>query len=203
MSRGRGSLARWLSGVAGLSLTVLLGSSSQLTGSRRRAGGGQAGAPAAAERRGRTSLRPAQRRRIIGSGEDPCSCWFLRVVVHPRPGWRSGLASTHPAPRCVRRRHDHVSGDRAAQSEDRARRWRRLMPQERARPGLGDPPVFMAAGAAWPCRCLAGRPAGGRRGSGACGRSRWWRSSSRGVSRWPRRRRRIPGTAWRSGPPGS
>ena len=33
------------------------------------------------------------------------------VVVHPRRGWRSGLASTHPAPRqraggC----HDHVSG---------------------------------------------------------------------------------------------
>jgi hypothetical protein len=66
-----------------------------------------------------------------------------------RRGWRSGLTSTHPAPRqrsggC----HDHVSGNRAAQSEDRA--WAvvaRLMPQGRACPELGDLPVWGAAAA--------------------------------------------------------
>ena len=148
-------------------------------------------------------LEAAQRRRIIGSGEDPCCAGCEGVVVHPRPGWRSGLASTHPAPReraggC----HDHVSGDRAAQSDDRARRWRRLMPQERECPGLGDPPVVTAA-TVLPCRWPACWPAGARRGSGACGRSRWWRSSSRGVSRCLGRWRRTPGIAWRSAPPGS
>jgi len=51
----------------------------------------------------------------------------------------------------------------------------------RACPGLGDPPVFTAAAAARPRWRPAGRPAGARRGSAACGRSRWWRSSSRGV----------------------
>jgi hypothetical protein len=126
------------------------------------------------------------------------------VVVHPRPGWRSGLASTHPAPRqraggC----HDHVSGDRAAQSDDRARRWRRLMPRsERAR-GFGDPPVVTAAVAVWSCPWPACPPAGGRRGSAACGRSRWWRSSFRGVSQRSNRWRRTPESAWRSAPPGS
>ena len=89
--------------------------------------------------------------------------------------------------------HDHVSGNRAAQSDDRARRGRRLMPQERACPGLGDPPVFTAAAAARSCWWLACRPAGARRGSAACGRSRWWRSSSRAAWRWPRRWRRTPG----------
>jgi hypothetical protein len=46
------------------------------------------------------------------------------------------------------------------------------------------------------------RRAGGRRGSAACGRSRWWRSSCRGAWRWWRRGRRTPGSAWRSGLPG-
>ena len=62
----------------------------------------------------------------------------------------------------------------------------------------------------WPCWHLVppgpvpGRwRAGARRGSAACGRSRWWRSSSRAAWQWPRRWRRIPGTAWRSAPPGS
>jgi hypothetical protein len=55
------------------------------------------------------------------------------------------------------------------------------MPQERACPGLGDPPVVTAAVAARWRRWPACPPAGGRRGSAARGRSRWWRSSSRGV----------------------
>jgi hypothetical protein len=110
-------------------------------------GQGQAGAPGAAQRRGRTSLDAGKRREIPESGEglvavglSGVACWF------PVRGWRSDLASTHLAPR--RRAggcHDHVSGDRAAQSGDRARRWRRLMPQGRACPGLGDPRVVTAA----------------------------------------------------------
>ena len=68
---------------------------------------------------------------------------------------------------------------------------------ERTR-GLGGPPVFTAAAAACWRRRPAAQQAGARRGSAACGRSRWWRSSSRGVSRCWSRRRRSPGTAWRS-----
>ena len=41
------------------------------------------------------------------------------------------------------------------------------------------------------------------RGSAACGRSRWWRSSCPGAWRWPRRWRRSPGTARRSARPDS
>ena len=109
---------------------------------------GQAGAPAAAQRRGRTSLRPPSGDGSSEARKIRVRAGCERVVVHPRPGWRSGLASTHPAPRqraggC----HDHVSGDRAAQSDDRVRRWRRLMPHGRACPGLGDPPVVTAAAA--------------------------------------------------------
>ena len=130
-------------------------------------------------------LDAGKRRKIVESEEGSFRGWLVGVACwFPELGWRSGLTSTHPAPRqraggC----HDHVSGDRAAQSNDRARRWRRLMPQRRAHPGLGDPPVFTAAAAARSCWRLACRRAGGRRGSAACGRSRWWRSSSRGVSR--------------------
>jgi hypothetical protein len=76
------------------------------------------------------------------------------------------------------------------------------MPRERACPGLGDPPVVTAA-AVLPGRRLACRLAGARRGSAACGRSRWWRSSSRACWRSSGRWRRIPGTAWRSARPGS
>jgi hypothetical protein len=89
-----------------------------------------------------------ERRLIIGSeeGSIPAGCEGSHV---PGRGWRRGLTSTHPAPRAeMQRRHDHVSGDRAAQSNDRA--WLvagscRL--GERAR-GLVTLPVVEAAGAA-------------------------------------------------------
>lgn len=62
-------------------------------------------------------------------------------MVVPGCGRRSGLTSTHSASRRhAGGRHDHVSGDRAAQSNDRARPGGRLMPQGRARPAYGDPP---------------------------------------------------------------
>ncbi len=88
------------------------GSSSQVPGSSRRAARGQAGAPAAAQRRGRTSLTPASggrssraRKGLVAVGLSGVACWF------PARGWRSGLTSTHSAPRqyaggC----HDHMSG---------------------------------------------------------------------------------------------
>ena len=93
-------------------LTILLDPSSQVPGSSRRAARGQAGAPAAAQRRGRTSLTPASGGRSSGGGEGFGCGWLTGVVCwFPVRGWRSGLASTHPAPRqraggC----HDHVSG---------------------------------------------------------------------------------------------
>jgi len=60
---------------------------------------------------------------------------------------------------------------------------------------------FTAAAAVLPRRRLASGTAGARRGSAACGRSRWWRSSSRAGWRWPRSWRRTPGTAWQSARP--
>ena len=151
-------LARWLlRGVAGLGLTVLRGSSSQLPGSRRRAGGVKAGAPAAAQWRGRTSLRPASGDGSWEAGKIGVRAGCEGRVV-PGRGWRSGLASTHPAPpTCGAAAMTMCPGNRAAQSDDRARRWRRLMPKERAHPGLGDPPglgcaavAVLASGAAGP-----------------------------------------------------
>ena len=93
-------------------------------------------------------------------GEGSFCGWLFGVARwFPVRGWRE-WSRKHPfgaAPAwggC----HDRVSGTGLLKSEDRARRWSRLMPQERACPGLGDPPVFMAAAAARSCRCLAGRP---------------------------------------------
>src|SRR5580700_8391983 len=149
MSRGRRELTRWLLlGIAGLGPDFSSGSSSPLL-VHVAAREGQAGAPAAAQRRGRTSLRPASG---DGSWEAGKIVFVLVLQVRvgvPGRGGRSGLTSTHPAPHqraggC----HDHVSGDRAAQSEDRARAlaaW--LMPQGRACPELGDLAVLGAAAA--------------------------------------------------------
>jgi hypothetical protein len=92
----------------------------------------------------------------------------LVVRVALFPGVAGGVVSQAPIRRraCVRGGcHDHLSGDRAAQSDDRARRWRRLMPKERAHPGLGDPPglgcaavAVLASGAAGPgARAVASR----------------------------------------------
>ena len=117
------------------------GSSSQLPGLRCRVGGGPVGAPAAGVAARTNELDADERRRIIGSGEGFLSCWWWGR-------WRSrrmvgGVVSQAPIRRLVLQRagrHDHVSGDRAAQSNDRARPGGRLMPQGRACPGLGDPP---------------------------------------------------------------
>src|SRR5262249_16693032 len=104
-------------------------------------------------------LDAGERREILEGEEGFFAVWPIRsCVLFPVRGGRSGLTSTHSTPRqCAGGCHDHVSGDRAAQSNDRARRWRRLMPQGRARPGLGDPPVFPAPAAAWACPRLACR----------------------------------------------
>jgi hypothetical protein len=76
------------------------GSSSRLPGPSRRAARGPAGAPAAAQRRGRTSLTPASGGRPSGRGRAGCGLAYTGVVcVFLARGWRSGLASTHPAPR--------------------------------------------------------------------------------------------------------
>ena len=70
----------------------------------------------------------------------------MRVLVLC-PAWLAEWSGKHPSGAAlVRGRHDHVSGGRAAQSEDRARALAaRLMPQERACPELGDLPVLGAA----------------------------------------------------------
>jgi hypothetical protein len=117
------------------------GSSSQLPWSRRRAGGVQlerpqprSGEDERAGRRRAAATDPREPRRVFHAG-------VLRVAWLSRRGWRSDLTSTHSA---FRRhsggRHDHVSGDRAAQSCDRVRPDGRLMPRGRACPELGDPP---------------------------------------------------------------
>jgi hypothetical protein len=112
------------------------GSSSQLPGLRRRVGGGPVGAPAAAQRRGRTSWTPTSGGGSSG-GEGFLSCWWWgrwcsRRVV-------GGVVSQAPIRRLVLQRagrHDHVSGDRAAQSDDRARPGGRLMPRGERTRGL-------------------------------------------------------------------
>jgi len=129
-------------------------------------------------------------------------CWF---PVRGLAQWSRQAPIRHLRAR-GRGRHDHLSGtgllsqmierDADAGSCRRGERARGLVtsrswgPSSRRvthrRPG-----------------CFPGWRAGGRRGSGACGRSRWWRSCSRGVLRCLSRWRRTPGTAWRSAPPGS
>ena len=99
------------------------GSFSQLPGSRRCAGGVQLERPQPRsgedERAGRRRAAADHRER----GRAPFPVWLYEgSCAVPGCGWRSGLASTHPAPRSrAGGRHDHVSGDRAAQSDDRAR----------------------------------------------------------------------------------
>jgi len=73
-------------------------------------------------------------------------------VLFPERGWRSGLASTHPAPRqraggC----HDHMSGTGLlSQMIERGAGAGSCRDSERAR-GLVTPPVVTAA-AVWPGR---------------------------------------------------
>jgi hypothetical protein len=167
-------------------------------------GRSQAGAPAAAQRRGRTSLTPASggrssraRKGRLGVGLSGVVCCF------PVRGRRSGLTSTHPAPRqCAGGCHDHVSGtgllSHVIERGATAGSCRR---SELTR-GLATLRLTAAA-AAGRHRRVPSRTAGARRGSPACGRSRWWRSASLTVWRWPRSWRRSPGTAWRSARLGS
>jgi len=118
-------------------LTVLLDPFLAAAGSSRRAARGQAGAPAAAQRRGRTSLRPASVGRSSRAGRVRLGWLTWGRVLFPG-AWLAEWSRKHPsgaAPACGRLPWPCVR-DRAAQSEDRARRWRRLMPQGRACPGL-------------------------------------------------------------------
>jgi len=96
---------------AGLGLTVLLDPSSQLPGvfSPRGQGSSWSARSRAAART--NELDAGKRREILKSEEGPVAvglsgvvCWF------PVRGWRSGLASTHPAPPVAGGCHDHVSG---------------------------------------------------------------------------------------------
>ena len=136
-------------------------------------------------------LDAAKRWHIIGSEEGFLVVFFERVVLGVPGVWWAEWSHKHPfgvVP--AGGRHDHVSGDRAAQSCDRAWACRPAHADVSSAPGVWRPlPGLMV----W----LPGRPvmvvrprrrrAGGRRGSAACGRSRWWRSSSRGA--WRSRRR--------------
>ena len=140
-------------------LTILLDPSSQLPGSCSPRGQGSSWSARSRVAARTNELDAGERRKIIEGEEGTGRGWIVRGrVLVPGAGGRSGLTSTHPAPPwraggC----HDHVSGTGLLSHDDRARRWRRLMPQERAHPGLGDPPVFTAAAAACWHRRLASR----------------------------------------------
>ncbi len=84
-------------------LTALLDPSSQLSRSSRRAAGGQAGAPAAAQWRGRTSLTPASGGRSFEGGEGSVAGWLMRGRVLVPGAWRAEWSHKHPsgaAPAC-------------------------------------------------------------------------------------------------------
>ncbi len=108
--------------------------------------------------RSRTAARTNEldadkRRKIIEGGEGAgCGLAYAGVVcVFPARGWRSGLTSTHPAPR--RRSggcHDHVSGTGLLSHVIERGAGRRAHAEGRAHPGLGDPPV------SWPPQRRAG-----------------------------------------------
>ena len=124
----------------------------------RRAGRGQAGAPAAPRRQARArtnELDAAKRRPTIGSEEPEPFCW---VVL----GWRGRLARSFPrlwlwvagvashAPiRLLPQaggRHDRASGGRAAQSGHRARRGRLMRICELARGSRPSPLAWLTSG---------------------------------------------------------
>jgi hypothetical protein len=200
-------LARRLHGVAGLGLTVLLGSSSQLPGSRRRAGGVKLERP---QPQGGKDERAWGRRAAADHGRRGRSVFVLVLRVESVPGLAGGVVSQAP----IRRRQhaggcpDHVSGDRAARSDDRARPVAGSCRESELARGLVTLPV-------WGCAAVA-MLASGVTGPGA------WPAASRCHARvsslreiamvaifFPRfsrssgRWRRIQGTAWRSAPPGS
>ena len=158
------------------------GSSSQLPGlaAAREESSWSARSRAAA----RTNELDAGKRREIIEGEKGAGCGLAYagvVCVFPACGWRSGLTSTHPAPR--RRSggcHDHVSGTGLLSHMIERGAGRRAHAEGRAHPGLGDPPVSRpprrrAASAA----CISDSRCQARVSS--LRENRWWRSSSRGV----------------------
>ena len=155
-------------------LTVLLDTSSQLLDPVRHLAKRQARAPAAAQRRGRTSLTSTSGGRSSTSGEGPvCKLTYERSRAGSRCV-RNSLVSTDPAPPlraggC----HDHVIG--AHLLSHVIERGPAACRKERAHPGLGGPPVLTtAAMACWP-RPVPSRRASAGRGSAACGQSRRWR----------------------------
>ena len=86
-------------------LTILLDPSSQVPGSSRRAARGQAGAPAAAQRRGRTSLTPASGGRSSGAGKGSVAVGLVRGRVLVPGAWLAEWSRKHPsgaAPACGR-----------------------------------------------------------------------------------------------------
>jgi len=92
-------------------LTVLQDPSSPLPSPSRRAARSQAGAPGAAQRRGRTSLTPASGGRSSRAGKGPVAVGLSGVARwFPVRSGRSGLTSTHSAPPSTGGCHDHVSG---------------------------------------------------------------------------------------------
>ena len=86
-----------------------------------------------------------------GRGTAPCGVgvWGGGLARSPGArGRRSGLTCTHPAPAPVAGRHDHNSGDRAAQSGHRARRGRLMRFRELTR-GLAALPASEAHRRCW------------------------------------------------------
>jgi hypothetical protein len=108
-------------------LTILLDPSSQLPGSFRRAAGGQAGAPAAAQRRGRTSLRPASGGRSSRAREGSVAAGL------------PGVAQINPASHKVHASHRSL----AAASGRRGWRGPKLV---RRFVSAGSRPLFPASG---------------------------------------------------------
>jgi hypothetical protein len=78
-------------------LTVLLDPSSQLPGSSRRAARGPAGAPAAAQRRGRTSLTPASGGRSSRARKGSVAVWIIRGRVRVPGAWPAEWSHKHPS----------------------------------------------------------------------------------------------------------
>ena len=168
-------------------LTVLLGSSSQLPVSSRRAAGGSSWSARSRAAARTNELDAGKRRKIIEGEEGFGRGWIIRGRVRvPGAGWRSGLTSTHPAPRqCAGGCHDHVSGTGLLSHVIERGAGAGSCRRSELTRGLATLRLTAAAAACWHRR-VPSRTAGARRGSPACGRSRWWRSSSLAVWRWPR-----------------
>ena len=143
-----------------------------------------------------------ERRTIMDSEEGSLRAGLWGVVVVP--GVAGGVVSQAPIrrPAGVQAGAMTMCPGTGLLSQMMSAAWRPAHAARRACPGLSDLPGLRVRPRWCRRRWLPARRAGGRRESAACGRSRWWRSSSRGVSRCLSRWRRILATAWRSAPPG-